>query len=72
MRHEPADDRPIFPDGPPDADGEPDPDVVPQGVARGGITVPSPNQTGITTPPISGWGETVEGEELTPEPDPEE
>jgi hypothetical protein len=50
---------PIFRD---DADEEqedqPNPDVLPEGAARGGITVPDANDTGVTTPPISGWGET--------------
>lgn len=39
-------------------DEEPDPDVLPEGAPRGGITVPTPNDTGMTTPPISGWGDT--------------
>jgi hypothetical protein len=42
----------------PTDDEEPDPDVLPEGAPRGGITVPTPNDTGITTPPISGWGDT--------------
>ncbi len=60
--------------GPRDADDDaldPDvePDVVPENAPRGGVTVPTPNDTGTTTPPISGWGESVgdaadaEGEE---------
>jgi hypothetical protein len=74
MRQEPGDDRrlPVFRDDPADQEtSEPDPDIVPEEAARGGITVPSANQTGTTTPPISGWGETLEGEERTPEPEPE-
>jgi hypothetical protein len=41
----------------------PDPDVVPEGAPRGAKTVPDANDSGLTTPPISGWGETVSGEE---------
>ena len=48
---------------------EPDPDVVPEGAPRGGITVPDANDTGMTTPPISGWGETLDDEEQQ-QPDP--
>ena len=36
-----------------------DADVLPEGAPRGGITVPTTNDTGITTPPIAGWGETL-------------
>ena len=36
-----------------------EPDVVPEGAPRGGITVPDANDTGITTPPIAGWGSDV-------------
>lgn len=44
----------------PGPDNDPvDPDVVPEGAPRGGVTVPDANDTGTTTPPISGWGETV-------------
>lgn len=32
-------------------------DVVPEGAPRGGVTVPDANDTGMTTPPIGGWGE---------------
>lgn len=39
---------------------EPRPDIVPEGAPRGAQTIPSPSQTGTITPPISGWGETVE------------
>lgn len=47
---------PIFRDDPAD-DEAPEPDIVPEGAPRGGITVPDANDTGITTPPISGWGD---------------
>lgn len=36
-----------------------EPDVVPEDAPRGGITVPTANDTGMTTPPVSGWGDTV-------------
>lgn len=36
-----------------------EPDVVPEDAPRGGVTVPTPNDTGMTTPPIAGWGDTV-------------
>jgi hypothetical protein len=36
-----------------------DPDIVPDGAPRGGVTVPDANDTGTMTPPIAGWGETV-------------
>lgn len=49
--------RPIFREDEPPGEGAPDPDIVPEGALRGGITVPDANDTGITTPPISGWGE---------------
>lgn len=42
----------------PDED-EVNPDVVPEGAPRGGVTVPDANDTGTTTPPIAGWGETL-------------
>lgn len=42
-----------------DDDAEIEPDVVPQDAPRGGITVPTANDTGMTTPPVSGWGDTV-------------
>lgn len=48
--------RPIFREEPAD-EGAPDPDILPEGAPRGGITVPDANDTGMTTPPISGWGE---------------
>lgn len=38
-------------------DDEVDPGVVPEDAPRGGTTVPMPNDTGLTTPPIGGWGE---------------
>jgi hypothetical protein len=38
---------------------EVDRDVVPEDAPRGGTTVPMPNQTGVTTPPITGWGEAL-------------
>ena len=45
-------------------DDEVDPGVVPEDAPRGGITVPMPNDTGTTTPPIGGWGEApVQGED---------
>jgi len=50
----------------------PDPDIVPDDAPRGGQTIPTPNDTGITTPPISGWGETVTGEERRRDPPPGE
>jgi len=37
-------------------------DVVPEDAPRGGVTIPTTNDTGTTTPPISGWGESVEEE----------
>jgi hypothetical protein len=36
-----------------------DPEIVPEGAPRGGITVPDANDSGTTTPPIGGWGDTV-------------
>lgn len=42
-----------------DEDEEIEPDVVPDDAPRGGITVPTANDTGMTTPPISGWGDTL-------------
>jgi hypothetical protein len=53
---------PIFRDH--EEDGAPDPDVMPEGAARGGITVPDANDTGMTTPPISGWGEVPADEDV--------
>ncbi len=41
------------------ADDEIEPDVVPEDAPRGGVTVPSANDPGTTTPPIGGWGETL-------------
>ena len=38
-------------------DEDVDPGVVPEDAPRGGTTVPMPNNTGTTTPPIGGWGE---------------
>jgi hypothetical protein len=38
-------------------DDDVDPGVVPEDAPRGGTTVPMPNNTGTTTPPIGGWGE---------------
>ena len=46
-----------------------EPDVQPEGAPRGGITVPDANDTGITTPPIAGWGDalpTGDGEHREP------
>jgi hypothetical protein len=40
-----------------DEDDDVDPGVVPQDAPRGGATVPMPNDTGMTTPPVAGWGE---------------
>lgn len=59
--------RPIFRDHPSDEEG-PDPDIVPDGAPRGGITVPDANDTGTMTPPISGWGG-VPTDESEPEED---
>ena len=42
-----------------EGDPDVDPDVVPEDAPRGGITVPTANDTGMPTPPISGWGETL-------------
>jgi len=36
---------------------EVDPGLLPDDAPRGGATVPMPNDTGVTTPPIGGWGE---------------
>ena len=47
--------------------GEPTPDILPTDAPRGAQTVPDANDTGMTTPPISGWGETLEGDEVEPE-----
>ena len=58
-----AEGRPIFRDDEPSEDGAPEPDILPEGAARGGITVPDANDTGITTPPISGWGDVPADEE---------
>jgi hypothetical protein len=55
---------PIFRDHEPSEEGAPDPDVLPEGAARGGITVPDANDTGMTTPPISGWGEVPADDEV--------
>ena len=49
MRHEPRD--------PEETDASVDPDVLPENAPRGGITVPDANDTGMTTPPIAGWGD---------------
>lgn len=51
MRHEPPDSE--------EAEKPVEPDVMPEGTVRGGITVPDANDTGITTPPIAGWGDTL-------------
>lgn len=40
-----------------DVEDDVDPGVVPEDAPRGGTTVPMPNNTGVTTPPIGGWGE---------------
>ncbi|HUF06427.1 MAG TPA: hypothetical protein VMP86_03450 [Candidatus Binatia bacterium] len=53
MRHEPRD-----PEG---TDASVEPDVLPEDAPRGGITVPDANDTGMTTPPIAGWGEPLPG-----------
>ncbi len=50
---------------------QPDPDVVPEDAPRGSPTIPTTGDTGAMTPPISGWGETVSGEER-PHTDPPE
>jgi hypothetical protein len=53
-------------------DEAPDPDVLPTDAPRGAQTIPNPNQTGATTPPISGFGETLTGEErVSDEPEEE-
>ena len=57
MRHEPRD--------PEDTDASVDPDVLPEDAPRGGITVPTTNDTGMTTPPITGWGQPLPLEEST-------
>lgn len=41
----------------------PDADVLPEDAPRGAPTIPGATDTGQTTPPVSGWGETLEGEE---------
>lgn len=46
---------------------EPTPDILPTDAPRGAQTVPDANDTGMTTPPISGWGETLAGDEMEPE-----
>jgi hypothetical protein len=40
-------------------EGDIEPDVVPDDAPRRGITVRTNNDTGMTTPPISGWGDTL-------------
>jgi hypothetical protein len=52
-----AERRPIFRDDEAAEEEGPDPDILPEDAPRGGITVPDANDTGMTTPPISGWGE---------------
>ena len=42
-----------------EGDADIEPDIVPDEAPRGGITVPTANDTGMTTPPISGWGDTL-------------
>lgn len=42
-----------------EGDADIEPDIVPEDAPRGGITVPTSNDTGMTTPPISGWGDTL-------------
>ena len=59
-----ADSEPIFRDHELTGEGVPDPDVLPEGAMRGGITVPDANDTGITTPPISGWGDVPADEDV--------
>ena len=44
----------------PGPDDAVDPEVVPEDSPRGGITVPDANDTGTTTPPIGGWGESLD------------
>lgn len=69
MRHEPQrdpnEDRTADEDALEQAQ-QPTPDVLPTDAPRGAQTIPGATQTGTTTPPISGWGETLEGEELEP------
>lgn len=68
--HEAPDDRgPIFREDEPGDEGAPDPDIVPKDAPRGGITIPDTNDTGMTTPPISGWGDTLVDEDGSSEPD---
>jgi hypothetical protein len=51
----------------PEADGSPDPDILPEDAeARGAQTIPGVTQTGTTTPPISGWGDVPGDDEATP------
>ena len=47
---------------------ETSPDLLPPDAPRGAQTIPGASQTGTTTPPATGWGETLEGEEMQPEP----
>lgn len=61
------DHEPIFRDDPADDNEQTTPDILPAGAPRAGITVPDANDTGMTTPPISGWGETLGGDEVLPE-----
>lgn len=50
----------------------PEPDVAPEDGPRGAQTMPGVTDTGITTPPTSGWGETVTREERRRDPPPGE
>jgi hypothetical protein len=59
-----AERRPIFRDDEGAEEEGPGPDILPADAPRGGITVPDANDTGMTTPPISGWGEVPVDEDL--------
>jgi hypothetical protein len=65
---------PNFRNREPAADDEaPDPDLLPDDAPRGAQTIPMPTQTGATTSPVTGYGETLAGEERPrDEPPPDE
>ncbi len=65
----PDDRRPIFRDNEPADEAGPKPDIVPEDAPRGGITIPDTNDTGMTTPPISGWGDSLVDGDGPSEPD---
>lgn len=58
-----TDRRPIFRDHEGADEDGPDPDILPEDAPRGGITIPDANDTGMTTPPISGWGDVPSDED---------